>query len=389
MQTATELVLSLCRSPVPSTQMERAREALRHPIDWDDFFVRAKAWQVEPLVMINLQKYFHEVIPPAVLDLARERERGSRAIALARTLALADLTSRFDESGIPVIVLKGPAAGITAYGDPSLRSFSDGDLLVHRGDLVRARDKLIAMGYSRDYDPESESHLLRKEHALEFSRASAKVELHSTLMSKHLRFGLDPSDIWEQATSTPCPGGEFKVLAPHHAFVYACAHGTKHEWVGLHWICDIAQLAERLDEVQAGKVLALADALNVRRILALGLRVARDVVGVERSPFSDSDLVPERDTQDLVETAKLFFGGNDAGGGGGRRRLASVDPNLELLLYWISARERPLDRISSLAHVVFVPTDKDRGPLSWISRPMRLGMRAVRQLGRVFSVSIS
>lgn len=117
--------------------------------------------------------------------------------------------------GIPVIVLKGPATGLTAYGDPSLRAFGDIDLLVSKPDLIRARDFLFATGYERDYESGSEANMIRAEHALEFSGPNAKVELHSTLLSRYLRVPFDRDMIWARLAQRDTPAR--KCLSPSSA----------------------------------------------------------------------------------------------------------------------------------------------------------------------------
>jgi hypothetical protein len=379
MQAETELVATLCRMPISGAARSRARELVDLPLDWNAFFQRALEWEMEPVVMSNLRLHFADVIADNVMAIASTRERHSRAVALSRTLILIEVVKKLNNSGIDLIVLKGPATGVAAYGDPSFRFFSDIDLLVKRADIERARDVLITLGYSADYEPASEARLIGDQHALEFAGPSMKVELHCSLLSRHLRFEIDLDEIWESAPTVEFAGAHIKVLDRPHLFVFHCAHGTKHEWERPRWICDTAQLTERLDDQQVNRVLALAHRANGVRIVALALRVASAILGEIRTPLFSELEVPAAETAKIVDEvkARLWL---DEIPQPSRDWLSRLDPRLRPLVFWARARERRIDQIACIARVLFVPTENDAGPapLRWLQRPLRLAMRAAR-----------
>lgn len=381
----TALVVALCRTPLSESARNRVRALLSSPIEWESFFGRAAQWQLEPVVMANLRSLDMEAIPAAVKQRVIERERESRGVALSRTLMMMELIKSLERGGIATIVLKGPAVAMSAYCDASLRTFGDMDLLVKKSDLRAARELLLSSGYERNYVDAAEDSLVRSQHALEFSSARAKVEVHWSLLSRHLRLDFDVEDLWNSARTVPCVGHEMRVLAPDVQFLFLCAHGAKHEWMLPRWICDVAQLSHRLSSGEAKQVLELADSTNSRRILALGIRVARDVLGVDDSPFDPRLLVPEGDTRWLIDMVRQQFDAGDPSRLNGdavpQPSLARLEPGLRRLLYWARARERRLDRVACIARVLFVPTENDRGPrvIRWAQRPLRLAVRAARK----------
>src|SRR6266508_3949777 len=202
-------------------------------------------------------------------------------------MRLADLVNALAAAGIPAIVLKGPAIAIAAYGDCSRRTFADVDLLLHRSDLMAARDLLVTRGFAPDFSSEMVGALVNGQHALEFSDSRSRVELHWSLLSRHLSFDLDPEELWDRAVEIECAGTRLMALAPHHLFLYLCAHGAKHEWMLFRWICDVAQLARGLTPSEAQQVVRLAERTHSKRLLALGLRLARETFGEEESPFPE------------------------------------------------------------------------------------------------------
>ncbi len=212
---------------------------------------------------------------------------------------MVDLIRNFARIGIPVIALKGPAVGVTAYGDPSLRTFGDMDLLVSSQNLIPARKLLASLGFRPDYEGARENSLARHQHALEFSSGRAKVELHASLLSRHLRLDFDTDEIWRTARKIDCAGAEVLVLSPEMQFLFHCAHGAKHEWISVRWICGIAQLSLRLEPVDITNILSLASRTRCRRILGLGLHVAAAVLHERRHRFSPDAIVDESDIRDL------------------------------------------------------------------------------------------
>lgn len=381
MSPETELVLALCRTALSDDARRRASVLLAQPVDWGLVLGLAADWEMEPVVFLNLRSFPPGSVPEDVLQLARNRERESRAHAIARTLVTVDLAKYLERDGISVIVLKGPAVGVSAYGDPSLRSFADVDLLLRREDLHRARDMLLSRGYSADYNPSAEQTLVRDQHALEFSRANTKVELHWSLIERHLHLNVDPAELWNLARSVPCAGGVIRILAPHHLFLFVCAHGTKHQWERPRWICDVAQLGQRLNAENVAALLDLAARNHARRIIALGDRLARSIFSDYASPFSRDVAVTEADTAPLVEMTRARIGLNGSSPLAPRGMLERLDAAMVPVMFWSRCRERAIDRAACIFSVLFLPTEKDRGgPVPpWVRRPVRLAARAIRR----------
>ena len=80
---------------------------------------------------------------PVAAQLERERV-GAAAMQLASYQTLAAIARALDH---PFLVVKGPVLGAAWYGDPSLRRFSDVDVLVRRGDFADVIDALLATGF--------------------------------------------------------------------------------------------------------------------------------------------------------------------------------------------------------------------------------------------------
>jgi len=378
-QREKQLVIALSRLPVEAGKADRTRELLAGA-DWSVLIEQAKIWEVEPAVFGNLRMHFADATPPDVLAEITELERSQRAYALSRTLQVVDLSKRMSEAGIACIVLKGPAVALEAYGDSSRRSFSDIDLLVQKDDLAAATDLLVARGYAPKFVPGMVGALVRGQHALEFTGPGPNVEVHWSLLSRHLRFDLEPEELWRDACKLECAGAEITALAPHHLFLYLCAHGAKHEWMRFRWICDVAQLARRLTPSASERVIQLAARTNTRRIVALALRRARETFGEDESPILARAFPADKNTDALVSVAKARFAG--AVGAVPTILPASIEglhPYVAPLSFWLRSRERMRDQIVCAARFVFEPAPDElrAGVLNTMMRPARLAANAL------------
>ncbi len=58
-----------------------------------------------------------------------------------------------------------------------------------------------------------------------------------------------------------------------------CAHGAKHGWTRLVWICDVAAIVANHPDLDWAVVVDEARRLGIERMLRIGLPLARDLVG--------------------------------------------------------------------------------------------------------------
>lgn len=349
-----ELVVALSLVPLKASDAMRAREIIAGGVDWSAVFAQASQWQVEPVVLGNLRAEFSEALSSEVLRETTERERSAKAHAVLQTMRMVELVKILQSSGIPAIVLKGPAISISAYGDCSRRIFADADLLLLKGDLAAASDVLVKRGYVPDFQPGAFDELVARQHALELSGSRMKVELHWSLMSRFLRFDLRPEELWEKAVDLRCLDFKLQVLAPEHLFLYLCAHGAKHEWMIFRWICDVAQLTRSLSESEAAEVVRLAARTNTRRILALALRLVRETFGEEGSRFSSEAFRSDRQTDILTALVRSRLGlCPPVSPGIVSSQLSRVHPYVGTLMFWLRSRERIADKTAAVAQLVY------------------------------------
>ena len=195
---------------------------------------------------------------------------------------LLTLLRLFEKQGIRAVPFKGLTLAAFAYGDLGLRDIGDLDLLVRKRDIPRARELLIAQGYQPMFalNRVQEAAYLRSLCQLPFVCAEppGMVELHTKIMPREFSFPLDFARLWDRRTSISLGGQEVPSFSPEDLLLVLCAHGAKHLWTCLKWICDVAQLIRAHPKMNWEQVVREAPRLAGERMLFLGLFLARDLL---------------------------------------------------------------------------------------------------------------
>lgn len=112
-----------------------------------------------------------------------------------RIEAITEIVKEFGEQNIDTLLVKGIALGNFAYSSPELRPMRDIDLLVRKGDLLRARELLFDSGYRTQethHIPEDYYHLAPLEKTVE--GLPINIELHHNLLPLQQNYPLWPLD---------------------------------------------------------------------------------------------------------------------------------------------------------------------------------------------------
>ena len=228
-------------------------------------------------------------IPVEILTQVQSRALEAASFDLTLSAELARLLRLFDGHEIPVVALKGPVLGASLYGDTALRSSVDLDFLVHREDVVRSKQLLEGTGYRMQSIlpwTADESCLLRRDSQMSFSRSATSqtelwVDLHWRLLPGYFPPVFEERGVWRNLTKVPLAGTFVRTLLPDHQLLFLCAHGTKHMWERLSWICDIARLLQVESRLDWPRVFTQARETGTSRMVVLGLLLASELLGVD------------------------------------------------------------------------------------------------------------
>jgi Uncharacterised nucleotidyltransferase len=288
-----ELLLSCARTGTAPGGAARLDALVRRVASWDRFLGLARRHKVVPLVHQHLSAAPPGAVPAAVLGQLRDYAQANGRHTLLLSGELARLLRGLAAQGIPALPFKGPLLAELAYGSLVLREFADLDVLVPRDAVAVAQEVVRAQGYrvlQREFIPhngEARSADVRGlpfladfrldyDYVLARRDGKARVELHWRFLPAYFfPFPL----AWERLGEVSFAGAATHSLPPEDLLLLLCVHGTKHCWDRLQWICDVAELVRARQGIAWGPLREKAAALGGRRMLALGLLLAGDLLG--------------------------------------------------------------------------------------------------------------
>jgi len=278
-----ELLLCGARTRLDAETVARAGALLREKIDWRHLLRLAKRHRVTALLYTQLDTIGAQTIPEAVRDELEAHLRHNKQRNLFMTAQLSHVLKLLEANGIPAISYKGPALAVSAYGSLALREFDDLDLLVAKRNILRVKDLLVSEGYrpQATLTEAQERWLLESQHPYSLIRDGGPVfvELHWEISPRYVSLALDPERLWARLERVSVAGVTVPTLPPEVLLASLCEHGAKHAWERLGWICDIAELAQTSRALDWDRILREARRSGAGRMLALGLFLARSLLG--------------------------------------------------------------------------------------------------------------
>jgi len=284
-------------------------------LDWSDVIDTALAHGVAGLLARALLALPEEHRPAGLspdlaaalavyLDVAASQSRSAVA-------ALHDVLERLESAGIAALPFKGPALAALAYPTPADRESVDLDLLIRPDDAEAAIAVLAGLGYAPQYPnlPPARRRAYYRYNGQDLLMAADRVPLepHWHFVPHTLAVDLDTAPLWQRACTVMLEGRAVRTLAAGDALLVACLNGGKEEWRCLRWIADVAFLLAPQCGVDPATELARARQAGLRRVLLIGVALARDVLGVPLDPAWITALAADRTAARLARQAAALL----------------------------------------------------------------------------------
>ncbi len=375
-----DILLTCGGITLPPPDVDRVRSLVGQAVNWDRLLALAQAHGTYSLLFRHLHTTCPDLVPRPVLDELRSRFHALAWRNLILEKELIQLLDRLRSHGIPAVPFKGPVLGVLAYGHPALRPFSDFDVLVREADVLKAKDFLLAEGYRLEpalTDAEAAALLkVAQEHHFTLIRSDSPVpvELHWRTIQRCYAFPLEEEDLWNRLESVTLGGVKVPSFGAEDLLLLLCAHGAKHAWSRLCLLSDLDGLVRARPHLNWGAVLERAEALHSRRILAIGLLLAQDLLGTPL-PTEVADWI-RRDPLALQMACAV---------GDAVRHRPEALPAAETAdwgAFFIRARERLADRVAIATALRGIPTGVDRTALPLAARVYVYLARALRPKDR-------
>ena len=311
MSLETNAVVGCARAFLSPSEVAPLKTALAQPLDWDALQRMADDHSVMPLVAYVVCRHAGDLVPPNILQRFRERFIRITQDSLAGAQEWQRVLRALGEAGVPVISFKGPALALTAYRNLALREFHDLDLMVRSEDVLRVRDVLVGDGYSLGSPllRQTDAALVRSSNRQVYftnKERGTSVDLHWGALHEMFSFQLDADQLWQAAYVERQEGMSFLSLSPEHLLLYLCAHGAKHCWRNLCWLCDIACHIQAHPRMDWDACTRLAELTSCGLLLKHALLLSEQVLGLQL-PERIKHYADDGRARVLAETARAFL----------------------------------------------------------------------------------
>jgi hypothetical protein len=202
-------------------------------------------------------------------------QRQAAQRALRQTGQLLRILEILRLAGVNVMPYKGPAWAERLYGDVTLRSWADLDLLVTYEQVPRAREALLADGFvdAGAYNTRmvGKRRGVWDQIALSAAQQGVHVELHWEVALGMSARSLKPETLFERATTLNLLGQDVPTLSPADFILVNCLNGARDRWNSVERILGLAM------EISSAPATMWPEALTVARTAGCERRVTTAV----------------------------------------------------------------------------------------------------------------
>ena len=190
------------------------------------------------------------------------------------------------QNNIKIVPYKGPLLALIAYGETTLRSFDDLDILVTDEDYFKVRTILQQHGYVTppnialsDKD-EDRFRYYFGEYPMVREKNGICLDIHRRpLGNGDLTLFGDLPQLWNRLITITIAGKEIQTFSHSDLLIYLCLNGFKDGWEILRSVCDVAGILQRQAEhLEWDYILSETRHLKIDRILGFGLLLAHQLL---------------------------------------------------------------------------------------------------------------
>ena len=310
---ATEaLLLALCAGELDEAGRAHTASLLGHPVDWQRLSTLAILHGVVGLVRHNLLALHAAASVPELSWRAMDQAAAQIAFdGMVQQRQLANVIAVLRGAGIEPLLLKGFALADLVYPDPVTRPSQDLDVLVRPDQVELACQALARMGCALPSQV-----MVDVQQATAYDLAlvlpptaglATLLELHWDLAPRDL-FRLD-LDLWRaRAEVFEVAGQRALRFSPEDMLLHLALHMRKHRYVGLRWLCDVAELLRRFAIPAASRpldweyVAGAGRAAGLTVLLYTSLALARSLLRAPAPPDVLALLEPAAWRQRLLQS---------------------------------------------------------------------------------------
>ncbi len=216
-------------------------------IDWSLFLELAMHHRVYPVLSNKFKEIDESQIPQYVIQTINSAYKKNTLHMLHLSGEMVEICKIFNDNQLRLLILKGPLLGEDLYGDVSLRTSGDLDVLIPINDLDKVNELLSKLGYEKDDYIQTilNDWKWRHHHVTYFHpHKGIKLEIHWRLNpgpGKEPRF----IELWGRKRVSSLTSYPIYYLGREDLFLFLVSHGARHGWSRLRWLVDINQIVRQ------------------------------------------------------------------------------------------------------------------------------------------------
>lgn len=180
--------------------------------------------------------------------------------------------------------------------------------------MLPAKALLQAQGYQPIFPmkPTAEAAFLRSKRQTNFplidKQSAVMLELHWMTDTDYRVESITDDEWWANLGMARLDDGKVRSFTSWELFLVLCVHGAKHHWSSLGWLVDAAEMMRQHPQLDWERVIAKAEKLSCERRLAVGLRLAQDLLDVPLPEKIRRKIADRSEAKDIASNiAEMLF----------------------------------------------------------------------------------
>ena len=271
-----KLLIDCCKNQIDTSAIQTALSSYSDE-NYQNIHRLSHKHGIYPLLYKAIRSIRPDSLSSETDDLFKQSNMAITQRNMLMSAELLQLMHLFDANSIDAMAFKGPVLGEMAYGSVTLRQYGDLDILIKKDDI----GKTLSLLQKRGYTPEIELEKSTLEtfyncvNVIGLHRGSVRVEIHWELLSKNYAIDWEEKKLWRESETIEINRKPINMLSFENHILYLCAHGSKHLFERLEWICDIDRAIRAKSDVNWSHLILEAKELGIERMLLLGLALSK------------------------------------------------------------------------------------------------------------------
>ena len=228
----------------------RRRPAVPEGMDWERFDGAVRQHRLQPLLIRGLRAMDADVVEgiPALKKYRSQQNKYTNE-SICRLRALVEAGAALADAGIRMISMKGPLLAMELYGDPSLRTSRDLDVMVAQEDMERAGEILQELGYEPEIYLFHKTPLRRRYYSLIEPEKHAVYNRGDICLELHWKGNFQTEEsfdgLWERREEKMVFGTKIAVMGAVDRYPALIIHAAEHGFHRLRWLLDLYEVQKK------------------------------------------------------------------------------------------------------------------------------------------------